>query len=180
MRQLTKQNLLIIACVLMMLIVSVPEAYSYFSTYTKTSGSKVIHLFNSEHFEEEVDGNIKTIRITADDGSDPIFVRVKAFAPEPITLEYSGDSWTVGDGDYYYYGKPIKDKESTADLKIEIKNAPSDAEVDEEFHVVVIYESIPASVDEDGALVADWEHTEIKYLGQEEITSGTGNTEGGN
>ena len=180
MRRLTKHNLLTLACVLMLLIVSVPEAYSYFSTYTKTSGSKKIRLSDSEHFEEEVDGNIKTIKIIADEGSDPIFVRVKAFAPEPITLEYSGDSWALGDDDYYYYGKPIKDKEFTADLKIEIKNAPSDAQIDDEFHVVVIYESIPASVDKDGELVADWEHTEIKYLGQEEITSGTGNTEGGN
>ena len=139
MLQQTKQNLLIIVCVLMMFIVSVPEAYSYFSTYTKTSGRKVIHMFDSEHFEEKVDGNIKTIRIIADEGSDSVFVRVKAFAPEPITLEYSGISWTAGDDDYYYYGKPIKDKEPTEDLKIEIKNAPSDAEIDDEFHVVVLW-----------------------------------------
>ena len=152
---MSKRKLIIFALmVIMTLAISVSGTFAYFSTYTRVDGTAPIELGEKTKFkEEEVEGG-KHVIITALDDSDPVYVRVKAFAFEEILeqLEYTGEHWTK-DGDWYYYDLPLHAGESAV-IDITLKE---DAEIEaEEFNIIVVYEFIPATLGADGQLYADW------------------------
>ena len=90
-------KILALLAVAMLLIVSVPSALSYFSTYTSAKGSRKLNIGNETEIYEKVEGNTKKIQITADKDSGDIYVRVKVFMPElsflDTTQKPSGEKW---------------------------------------------------------------------------------------
>jgi hypothetical protein len=163
-----KRNLILSGiAVLMILVASVPSALAYFTTYVYAEGKKTVVLGDRTTIQEPaVDKWIKQIQITADETSEPVYVRAKAFAPDDYVLSYSGTNWKPGEADdFYYYGNPISKDNKNADLlnvQIKMKDGtlPPDGKEGETFNVVVIYEYTPVlyKEDKDGNLVpyADW------------------------
>lgn len=142
---------------LLIFCVSVTSAMAYFSTYVTAESGKVIQLGESVDFhEEKTVGGGKHVVITAEKGSDPVFVRVTAFVPSDVegTYRYSGENWTQGKDGYWYYGSPIKDGES-ASIDITIDQVELEKTGRESFDLVVIYEYVPAKFS-GGKLIADW------------------------
>ena len=136
---------LILVSVFLLTVVSVPSALAYFSTYTQAKGQKIINLKNETEMNETVEGFTKTISIKAKDNSAPVYVRAKAYSPDYINLEYTlGEGWSsLQDDGYFYYSRPLNANEQTSDLKVTISEKEhSTYKPGDEFHVVVIYESI--------------------------------------
>lgn len=152
-----KRNLILAVLALVLAVtVSVPSALAYFTTYVRAAGTKPVHLAEETRLKEPkpVDWT-KHLTVTAQDGSEPVFVRARAFAPDGLTLTYSGENWTQN-GDFWYYGPSIKGGESAAELLIKIDNIPQDVKEDENFNVVVVYECTPVLYDAQGNETADW------------------------
>lgn len=147
---------------------SIGSALAYFTTYARASGGYTIHLGARTEIEEQVSNWTKHVTITVEDGSEPVFVRVKAFAGSQYTLTYSDEngSWTPGADGYYYYAEPVSGGGSTGELLIQIGNVP-EKDVDS-FHVAVVYETTPALYDGSGTPYGDWT-----------VTLDSGTTEGG-
>ena len=182
-----KRNwLLFLLAVVLVLGSSIGTAVAYFTTYVTSRGGYVIHLGNETTIEEpDVTNWTKrvTIKNTAD-ASEPgklVFVRARAYvgAAYESGLTYEGASWLApgdpaspdkGDGFYYYY-LPLAPQQSTTELLIKINNIPVDAEEGDIFNVVVVYESVPAVLDANGApdLATAWATGKITVI-----------TEGGN
>ena len=158
-----KNRLLVFVSLALLVIVMVPNAFAYFSTYTETKGMKKINLKDESHIEEKkVENGIKEIVITADENSEPVFIRVKAIHVNTITTSksntadtdtpaYNPSDWTKN-GDYYYYKNPIDGSDDTTgilnsaklNLKVEIPSTDAD-KIGDQVHVVVVYEAIPAN-----------------------------------
>lgn len=162
-----KHKLLSLLLILLVFFVSVPSTLSYFFTYVETSGTVTVKLYDDSEIIEEVPGDdpIKNITIKADDNSDPIFVRVKVFAADDVTISTNSEGWSLIDG-YYEYVNPIdgfdSDSEfqrSTSTLKLEITIPKTTSEEDAvEKHVVVVYEATPA-IFENGSWTKNWNIT---------------------
>ena len=170
-----KKELFIVLAVLVMIVaVSVPSAMSYFSTYTETLGTKELHFIYSSEFNESVDGNKKIITIKADADSEPIFVRVKYFAPAGVNVSPIDDTvfWQERNG-YYYYYQPIAGGEETKSLVLAI-NITGDHEEGDVEHVIVIYEAIPAKYNDNGIGFIDWKdanwNTDLRDIKSEDIS----------
>ena len=147
------RKLLVFVSLILLVTVMVPNALAYFSTYTQTKGMKIITVGDESQIEEkEVKNGIKSIVISADDGSSPIFVRVKAIHITGITTSTSTSDWSKVD-DYYYYAYPLdgfNDTSYSKSVALELAvNIPADIKdrVGEEVHVVVVYEAIPATTE---------------------------------
>lgn len=128
------------------------KTWAYFTTFSEAAGGYTIHLGDQTEFTEEFSDQTKHLVVTSDADSEPIYVRAKAFSGSPYPLTYSGEGWTLGADDYYYYGSVVNGGESTQALDIRISNIPMDGEKAEKdyFNVVVIYESTPVKYHEDG------------------------------
>ena len=174
--------LLTLSIALILTASSVPlkDSMAYFTTYAHAEGGYTIELGSSTRIEEpKVEDWTKHVVITNEEGSQPVYVRVRAFSGSLYKLIYSDNSglWSQGidknkkpDG-YYYYDEILKAGESTAEILIEIKNVPSNVVDGDSFNVVVIYETTPVLYDEAGKPYPDWSAT---------LDSGsTGSGEGG-
>lgn len=150
-----KSRLVILAAaVVLIMALTLPAALGYFSTYVRIPGTKTVHLSDGDKMKEENVSGSKHVVITADEDSDPIFVRVKAFAPTDIEdkLVYEGKGWTKGADGWWYYDEPLS-KGGSAAIDISLP----DIEIDKAtFNVVVLHEYVPAIPDGRGGLTADW------------------------
>lgn len=174
------------------------QAWSYFTTYTEAAGGYTIRLGDRTDITEDFTEWTKHVTIANEPGSEPVYVRAKAFCGSQYTITYSGEGWTWDQEDgYYYYGYAVEGGKSTGPLNLKIEGIPEDPEDLERFNVVVIYESTPVKYHEDGSAYTveetDWDEildtgstvstggTEDPQEGQEgaEEPEGTGDTEGG-
>jgi len=181
-------KILALLAVAMLLIVSVPSALSYFSTYTSAKGSRKLNIGNETEIYEKVEGNTKKIQITADKDSGDIYVRVKVFMPElsflDTTQKPSGENWSLVNG-YYEYGEILKAGDSTTILNIPVvvkdsEQAKAEVKEGDQFHVIVIYETVAVKYDDKGnALPADWKSNEVSVTVQEETQTTDPTTETG-
>ena len=138
-------------------------ASAYFTTYVRAKGGYVIHLADESEIIEEVSSWTKHVSIYNQEGSSPVFVRVKAFSDDKIELEYRGEGWVLGEGGYYYFQKALEAGRNTdPELQIHIGPVDPDAKPGDDFNVVVIYESGPAVFHEDGCpdLETAWANSE--------------------
>ena len=151
---MTKRKTLLVSIVtVLMLLVTITPALAYFTTYVRVPGEKPVHLGEKVRIKEDGE-DFKHVVLTADEDSDPVFVRIAVFAPTEIekVLEIEGKNWKKN-GYYYEYELPLYAGES-AEINIKI---PDGTEIDREtFDVVVLYEYVPALMDADGNLYADW------------------------
>ena len=184
-----KHNVILgIAAAVMVLTAAVPNALAYFTTYVSARGSQEVVLRDETRVQESVKGNVKSITITSDPNSEPVYVRAKAFAPNGYTLTFTGTGWTTeGDAEgWHYYEDTISKGGSaeTLDVKFTI---PEGTKVGDTFNVIVIYEYTPELFrEENGELVsyADWSK-KVTYSGTSESevvpdnsTEGTGGENG--
>ncbi len=134
---------------------SMGTAWAYFTTYATMKGGVTLSLGDTTEITERVDQNKKVVVISADEKSQPVFVRVKAFCSAEYSLTYEGTGWTLGTDDYYYYGEPIGANEDTTELTITILGADGNpikvtdnAEPGDEFNIIVVYETVPVVFDQ--------------------------------
>ena len=150
------RNILVIFMIIAACVIAVPETMAYFTTYARVKGSKPVVLKEVVKFKEEEIGGNKRVVIKADSDSDPIYVRIRAYASEEIAdlIEYdyeSGEWRMTSDGWYEYYKVLMPDEEASMDILVDKLNL----EV-QQFNVVVVYEYIPAISDGNGGYVKDW------------------------
>ena len=159
--------------VALVLSASMGSAWAYFTTNVTAQGGYRLRLGNTTTIDETVTEGTKHVSILNSEDSQPVYVRVRAFAGSDIqnTLVYSGANWSPGADGYYYYSEIVEPGQSTGVLDILIPKLQAPVEGTEEpqdFNVAVIYESTPVQYDENGDPYADWN-----------ITLGTGDVEGG-
>ena len=140
----------------------IEEANAYFTTYVTAKGGYKVNWSHKESIEESFMAWNKYISITSDEGSIPVYVRVKALAGSTYELLYSGADWEYCDEDgYYYYKKVLAGGSSTTSLCIYIDKIPVMADEGDNFNVVVVYETIPVQYDDMGNVIspmnAEWE-----------------------
>ena len=90
-------------------------------------------------------------------GSQPCYVRVKAFCGGQYTLTYSGEGWTAGADGYWYYDAIVPAGAKSGELDIAIGNTPA-GEADA-FNVIVVQEATAVRYRADGTPYADWSET---------------------
>ena len=168
-----KSKLLLAAlAVTLVMTASIGSSFAYFTATSSASGSHRIALENAPIPDESVDGKdgifYKHVSITNEEGAQPAYIRVKAFAGEQYQLSYSGTGWTQGEDGYYYYSEAVNGGASTGTLDISIGGVPEEAKEGDDFHVIVVYESTPVQYQADGTPFADWNYKVI-----------TGTAEGG-
>lgn len=148
-----KHKLALLLLILMLMTVSVPSAFSYFFTYTTVKGTVAVEFDADDGsvIDEVADDTTKDVVITADEGSDPIFVRVKVFYVEGyVSVEPKDQNWETSwlmSNDYYHYRTPIDGVEdsSFADTAaISFRIGIASGKADDMKHVVVVYEATPA------------------------------------
>ena len=134
---------------------SVGSAWAYFTTYAEAQGGYTISLGDETRVEEEFSDWTKHIAITSAEGSEPAYIRVKAFSGSQYTFVYSDSAgkWEPGEDGYYYYADIVEGGQTTEPLDVRIEDIPEDAQ---EFNVVVVHESTPVQYDGDGEPYADW------------------------
>lgn len=141
------RNSLILLSVISLLLISVPSALAYIFIHKDDKASNSVTLKYKEEIDETVTELSKDVIITADADSDYVFVRVTSFITadlkDKMIQNTEGTDWTYSDG-YWYYKKPIKDGESTEALSVYYGGLPKNPEDGDNFHVVVVYESVPA------------------------------------
>jgi len=150
------RNIIIIFMIIAACMISVPSAMAYFTTYARVKGTKPVVLKEVVRFKEEDIGGNKRVTIKADSDSDPIFVRVRAYASEEIAdlIEYSYASgeWKMTSDGWYEYSKVLMaNEEASMDILVDKTNIEAS-----QFNVVVVYEYIPAISDGNGGYVKDW------------------------
>ena len=129
---------------------------AYFTAYDSVNGGKTVAQVSTTTFEEDfkVKDLTKIVSVT-NTGNIPCYVRVKFFAGSEISLEYSGDGWTLRDDDgYVYYTPEVAAGATTGDL---VATVVVPEEYEEDFNVIVVQESTPVLYNEDGKPYANWE-----------------------
>lgn len=192
-----KRNIILTAAaVVLVLTAAVPSAFAYFTTYVSAIGKKTVNLQDKTDIQEEIVVTTKNITITADQGSEPVFVRARAFWPEGYTVEYNkkvtGSKWTQN-GDWWEYADPIADngtgtyRKTTDPLTIDVTAYPATVKVGDTFNLVVVYESTPARYTEDAAgnktPVKNWDEgvTHYEQSSSSDVTpADSANPDGGN
>lgn len=134
-------------------------ANAYFTTYVTAKGGYEI-AWHKEKIEEVYNDWTKTITISSEENSIPVYVRAKAFAGSTYELKYMGKDWTYREDGYYYYNNVLNGGETTSALNVIISKIPIQPKQGENFNVIVIYETTPVQYDEEGNMIAcgdaDW------------------------
>ena len=114
---------------------------------------------------EDVEGLKKTVTLTADPSSGPVYVRMCAYTGSEYEkyMKYTldeGGLWTGPDKEgWFNYTAILGPGESANDLVVELKDMPEgtlDTEGDS-VNVVIVYEYTPVLFDEGGKAYADWD-----------------------
>lgn len=130
------------------------SSLAYFTTYATAKGSLPITLGHRSEIEEKFEDWKKEITI-ANTGEVDCYVRVKVFAGEAFTLEYTpGQKWSKGADGYWYYEDivPVGGRtEQTLTVSITLPEGQAAS-----FNVVVIQECTPVLYHENGTPYADW------------------------
>ena len=148
--------LLVTAAAVLALAAGAQTALAYFTTYATAKGGYTIHLGETTSIEENFANWTKKVQV-ANTGSQPCYVRVKAFCGSQYTLTFTGDGWSAGEDGYWYYSAVIPAGGSSAELDIAIGNTPADEA--EDFNVFVVQEAAAVRYNADGTPYADWSQT---------------------
>lgn len=186
-----KHNIIFAAAAVLILTASVPNALAYFTTYVSAVGKKTVTLNDTTDIEESIKLTTKSITITADEGSEPVFVRVRAFWPDGYSVVYNEGNdpkWVqtgTGDDIWWEYTDPIANNgtetygKKTSTLTIRVSDAPDTVQTGDTFNLVVVYESTPVryTEDENGnkTPVKNWDEA-VTYNGEpysSDVTPGT-------
>ena len=141
----------------------VSPAYGYFTANTQAEGGLVIEPIET-HPEEKIVAGEKQVTIHNEEKAAPVYVRARGFSGDDSDLSYSAESgWTDGNDGWWYYDPILEAGTQTSVLIANIsKVIPAEAEVGDNFNIVVVYEAIRAMDGVDGAKA-----TFAAYLAQE-------------
>lgn len=183
-KKILADSILASLAVATVLAAGIGSANAYFTTYAEAKGGIPVELGDRTQIWEGFSEWTKKLVITAEEDSEPVWVRARAFARSdyPLVYTYAGNDipyyttaesvpgdvvwYTLGDG-YYYYNGLVDLEHPSAQLDIKITGVPVKPEdstegstedfAPEDFNVIVIYESTPVRYDEGGNLLpADW------------------------
>lgn len=151
-----KNKLILLLMIMLTFMISIPKTLAYFTTYTKAKGTAPVMLREVVEFKEENIGGNKRVVIRANKDSDPIYVRIRAYASSEIEdlMRYvfeDGEWKMTSDGWYEYQKVLMAGDEAGMDIEIEKVNIEL-----AQFNVIVVYEYIPAISDGKGGYVKDW------------------------
>lgn len=173
-----KKRYMILGCVAAVAIASasIGGAWSYFTTYTEVKGTRTVSLGDKTDIHEEVSDGEKRVSISITEDSQPVYVRVKAFASGDYQkmLVYEPaerGAWTTapdGDGYVYYTSALRAEDQETSQLLVRIPEVL--IEGNEDFNIVVVYESVPVQLGADGEPLP---YNDAKLWSQE-VNTGTG------
>lgn len=149
MRKKTGNALLAFTAAALVLTANVGSANAYFTTYVEAQGGAVVHLGDETHIREDVDGWVKHLTVFNREGSDPVYVRARAFCGSQYELTYAGNDWLAVDDGFYLYKGIVEGGQTTTELTITVEAG----EKKNSFDVTVIYESIPVQYDESGNIL---------------------------
>lgn len=162
-----KSLALAIVAVMLVLGMSVGTARSYFTDTTTAEGSVPISPTPTTIITEENGPGTKTIRIKNTSETAPVWVRARVYAADVLGADASGTNWSGQIVGWYDYSEPLPAGAETEPLNVtftltrgydETEN-PTGARNDDEYNIVVVYESIPVSYDADGnELPANWKN----------------------
>ena len=153
-------KLLAVLALVLVLGASIPPAMAYFTGSIHAESRKVLTLGSTTNVGETFGEWTKNVTVANTQGVE-VYVRVRAYAPdtvagETVTLTYSGIGWSAN-GEWQQYASPVAAEQSSGPLTVTISGVPAGAEAGTDFHVVVVYESVPVTYGEDGnPLAADW------------------------
>lgn len=157
MRMLKKTRVLLVtAAAVLALAAGAQSALAYFTTYATAKGGYTIRLGEKTSLEEQFADWTKKITV-ANTGSQPCYVRVKAFCGSQYTLTFAGDGWTEGTDGYWYYNAVVPAGEKSGELDIAIGSTPVGEAAD--FNVIVVQEAAAVRYRADGTPYADWNET---------------------
>lgn len=165
-----KGNVFLLGLAVFLILTSgVGAAGAYFTTYTQAGGGVSLSLGSTTSVEEEVSQWTKKVKITNEAGSQPVYVRAKAFCGNEYDLTYQNNAadgepaaWRDGGDGFWYYNRNngiLSGGEKTPELqiKIESKDPAKTPEDGDTFKVVVVYETTPVLYDAEGKLaLPDW------------------------
>ena len=161
-RDMKKRHILLAALALVLLVTgSIGTAYAYFTTYVVTVGGYPVSLGSETEITESFYSWTKRVTITNEAGSEPVYVRARAYAGSVYELTYSDESglWSPGSDGWWYYSAPVSGGESAGELQVHIGNVPEESSEGDSFSVVVVYETTPVLYTADGTPYGDWNVT---------------------
>lgn len=149
---------LAVAAVAGVMAAGMGTANAYFTSYVEMVGGFPIEMGDMTEITETFSNWTKYVRISNAAGSEPVYIRARAFCSSAYELVYVDESgrWSLGDDGFYYYDSIVNGGEETAELQVRIENVPEDITEPTSFNVVVVYESTPVRYDEAGNPYADW------------------------
>ena len=160
-----RQKLIAAAAIALALGAGIAPAYAYFTDSTEANGGLRVNVTPTTTITETYGNRTKHL-VIKNTGTAPVFVRARVFSTEDYTAE--GTGWTAN-GDYIDYGEAVAaGGGETSELTVTL-NFPEGATKDDEFNVIVVYESTPAQYDSNGDPAPDWNYK-----------LNTGTAEGGN
>lgn len=178
---------LVAAAVTLTASLSVGSALAYFTTYCTAEGAYQMSMgFPETDIDEDVIDGSKHVKIV-NTGQYDCFVRVKAFAPDYVSLEYTGGASENGEwirfsdegsweDDYWYFNSILESGMETPELLVsyklpEVPDSENEADTrPEEINIVVVHECTPVLYDEEGNPYADWDNVVILDESTETVT----------
>jgi predicted ribosomally synthesized peptide with SipW-like signal peptide len=162
-----KRGNLVLAMVAVVLVLgmSVGNAWSYFTDTTTAEGSIPISTTPTTIITEENGPGTKTIRIRNTSDMAPVWVRARVYAASVLGADASGTNWSGEISDWYEYSEPLPAGDETEPLGVTFAllrgfdetDNPTGAHDGDEYNIVVVYESIPVCYDASGkTLPANW------------------------
>ena len=158
-----KTIILAFLAVAMVMSMGIAPAFGYFTDYTQANGGLQIGVKPSTDINEWYAESAKHVVVTnAANATSPVYVRARVFS----SLDYTatGINWGAADSDgWMLYGQPVDPGGKTEELVVNITfptvqsaDAPDGAVIDDNYNVIVVYESTPVQYDEAGNPYADW------------------------
>lgn len=147
----------------MVLSMSVEPVSAYFTDHHEADGHVPVRVEPTTEIKEKFGDRKKTVSIsnTGDPakGDPAVFVRMKVFSSQPVKVESAAGTWaTTPDADgFYECSKLVEPGQSSDDVTVTL-DFPKNATEDDEYNVIVTYESTPVRYRADGTPYADWSH----------------------
>ena len=149
-KKTTKQMLLTVCAVALVLFTTVGSAFAYFSDYEEAQGGATLKLQGETTLHEDLINNNKHITIV-NTGEVDMIVRVAVFGTEAegkTVMTVAGENWTQS-GDYWYYNEILAPGKSTAELVGTLSTAAVDELDEKDLEIIVVHESAPAVFNKD-------------------------------
>ena len=146
-----RQIVLFALAITLVLCSTIGTSFAYFTTYVTAKGGYVIKA--SPTITEPLIEKAKNIQIINSENASPVFVRVQVFCGEEFipALTVEGEGWTYNASDeYYYYNTPLDAGEPTEVLFAKIGDLPERVKDNDDFNIIVVYESVLAVFDSEG------------------------------